>query len=184
MEALRVRAAANGDVVGVFGQALADHELSLAVPAVETGTMNRSASILIQAGFNSRLAAIKVVADTGATFTTGAELRARLRSPGLAAWSAQPEWSTSETRGMWLEFRSGIRAVRQSDLGATRLSWERTMVRRPRTAGNACWPLSSKWAATGAGAMGIRSACCSTRSIQIGAALCERKLLRMSPSSI
>lgn len=104
MEALRVRAAANGDVVGAFGQALADHELGLAVPAVETGTMNRSASILIQAGFNSRLAAIKVVADTGATFTTGAELRAWLRSPGLAAWSAQPEWPTSETRGMWLEF--------------------------------------------------------------------------------
>lgn len=104
MEALRVRAAANGDVVGVFGLALADHELGLAVPAVETGTMNRSASILIQAGFNSRLAAIKAVTDTGATFTTGAELRAWLRSPGLAAWSAQPNWPTAETRAMWLEF--------------------------------------------------------------------------------
>ena len=45
--------------------ALDDHELGLAVPAVETGTMNRSASILIQAGFNSRLAAIKAVTDTG-----------------------------------------------------------------------------------------------------------------------
>jgi hypothetical protein len=45
MEALRVRAAANGDVVGVFALALDDHELGLAVPAVETGTMNRSASI-------------------------------------------------------------------------------------------------------------------------------------------
>jgi hypothetical protein len=104
MEALRVRAAANGDVVGVFGMALEDHELGLAVPAVETGTMNRSASILIQAGFNSRLAAIKAVADTAATFTTGAELRAWLRSPGLAAWSAQPGWPTAETRAMWLEF--------------------------------------------------------------------------------
>nr|GLK21653.1 hypothetical protein GCM10017606_24800 [Microbacterium terregens] len=104
MEALRVRAAANGDVVGVFGLALADHELGLAVPAVETGTMNRSASILIQAGFNSRLAAIKAVVDTGATFTSGAELRTWLRSPGLAAWSAQPDWPSPETRAMWLEF--------------------------------------------------------------------------------
>lgn len=104
MEGLRVRAVANGDVVGVFGLALEDHELGLAVPAIETGTMNRSASILIQAGFNSRLAAIKAVNDMGATFTTVAELRAWLRSPGLAAWSAQPNWPTAETRTMWLEF--------------------------------------------------------------------------------
>jgi len=104
MEALRVRASANGDVVGIFGLALEDHELGLAVPAVETGTMNRSATILIQAGFNSRLAAIKAVNDTGATFTTGAELRAWLRSPELAAWSAQPNWPTAETRALWLEF--------------------------------------------------------------------------------
>ncbi|MGK3600636.1 DEAD/DEAH box helicase, partial [Escherichia coli] len=59
MEALRVRAAANGDTVGMPALALEDYELGLAVPAVETGTMNRSASILIQAGFNSRQAAIK-----------------------------------------------------------------------------------------------------------------------------
>ena len=104
MEALRVRAAANGDVIGPFDLALADHELGLAVPAVETGTMNRSASILIQAGFNLRLAAIKAVTSTAATFTTGAELRAWLRSPGVASWSTQPDWPTVETRAMWLEF--------------------------------------------------------------------------------
>lgn len=104
MEAIRVRAAANGDTVGIFDLALEDHELGLAVPAVETGTLNRSASILIQAGFNSRLAAIKAVTDTAAIFTTGAELRAWLRSPDLAAWSAQPNWPTAETRAIWLEF--------------------------------------------------------------------------------
>lgn len=74
MEALRVRAAANGDVVGVFSLALDDHELGLGVPAVETGTMNRSASILIEAGFNSRLAVIKVVEDTAATFRVSGKL--------------------------------------------------------------------------------------------------------------
>ena len=101
MEAVRVRAAANGDVVGEIELALDEYELGLAVPAVETGTMNRSASILIQAGFNSRLAAIKAVTDTGATFTTGRELRAWLDSDTVAAWSAQPDWPTAETKTMW-----------------------------------------------------------------------------------
>jgi superfamily II DNA/RNA helicase len=104
MEAIRVRAAANGDTVGVFDLALEDHELGLAVPAVETGTMNRSASILIQAGFNSRLAAIKAVTDTGATFQTGQELRLWLNSEFVATWDAQPDWPTMETKAMWIEF--------------------------------------------------------------------------------
>ncbi len=104
MEAIRVRAAANGDTVGVFDLPLEDHGLGLAVPAVETGTLNRSASILIQAGFNSRLAAIKAVTDTGATFTTGQELRRWLNSEAVAAWSALPNWPTLETKPIWMEF--------------------------------------------------------------------------------
>jgi superfamily II DNA/RNA helicase len=104
MEAIRVRAAANGDTVGIFELALEDYELGLAVPAVETGTLNRSASILIQAGFNSRLAAIKAVTDTGATFTTGQELRQWLNSEAVAAWSALPDWPTLVTKPIWLEF--------------------------------------------------------------------------------
>lgn len=104
MEAIRVRAAANGDTVGVFDLALEDHELGLAVPAVETGTLSRSASILIQAGFNSRLAATKAVTDVGATFTTGQELRQWLSSDVVAEWSALPDWPTAETKSIWLEF--------------------------------------------------------------------------------
>lgn len=106
MESIRVRAAANGDVIGGFR--VDDHELGLAVPAVETGTMVRSASLLIQAGFNSRLAAIKVVQDTGAAFTSGDELRAWLKTPALAQWSAMPDWPTAETKPMWLEFLYGF----------------------------------------------------------------------------
>ena len=102
MEAVRVRAAANGDTVGDF--LLEVHELGLPVPAVETGTLNRSASILIQAGFNSRLAAIKAVTDTGATFQTGQELRQWRNSDAVAAWTAQPDWPTAETKAMWTEF--------------------------------------------------------------------------------
>jgi superfamily II DNA/RNA helicase len=102
MEAIRVRAAANGDTIGDI--LLDDYEVGLAVPAVETGTLNHSASILIQAGFNSRIAAIKAVTDTGATFQTGQELRVWLNSQAVAAWSAQPNWPTAETRAMWTEF--------------------------------------------------------------------------------
>lgn len=106
MESIRVRASANNDMVGDFP--VEDHELGLAVPAVETGTLIRSASLLIQAGFNSRLAAIKVVQDTGANFACGDELRAWLRTPGVAGWSAQPDWPTAATKPMWLEFLYGF----------------------------------------------------------------------------
>ncbi|WP_287729339.1 DEAD/DEAH box helicase, partial [Burkholderia sp.] len=108
MEAIRVRAAANGDTVGVFNLPLENHELGVAVPAVETGTLNRSAAILIQAGFNSRLAAIKAVTDTGATFTTGQELRQWLRSDLVAALNARPDWPAAEMRAMWNEFALSI----------------------------------------------------------------------------
>lgn len=104
MEAIRVRAAANGDEVGDFGFLVEDYELGAAVPAVETGTLNRSASILIQAGFNSRLAAIKAVADTAATFATGHELAQWLSSEAVIAWSTLPDWPTAETKTIWMEF--------------------------------------------------------------------------------
>jgi len=105
MDAVRVRAGTNGDVVDdVLGLTLEDFELGLAVPANETGTMNRSASILIQAGFNSRLAAIKAVGDTAASFTTSQELKRWLGSRTVAVWSAKPDWPTPETRQIWIEF--------------------------------------------------------------------------------
>lgn len=102
MEAIRVRAAVNGDTVADLE--FEDFEFGLAVPAVETGTMNRSASILIQAGFSSRLAAIKAIADTAATFTTSQALRLWLDSEAVAMWSALPDWPTAETKAMRTEF--------------------------------------------------------------------------------
>lgn len=122
MEATRVRAAANGDTVGVFNLPLEDHELGLGVPAVETGTLNRSASILIQAGFNSRLAAIKAVTDTGATFQTGQELRHWLISEAVQAWSAQPDWPTAETQAMWTDFTQSF-TPRDNRTWADRRYW-------------------------------------------------------------
>lgn len=108
MEAIRVRGLANGDVIGPLGLALDDFDLSLAVPAVETGTMNRSASILIQAGFTSRLAAIKAVGDTGADFATLAQLQAWLDSDIVTAFSQLPDWPTPETASLWSTFRTGF----------------------------------------------------------------------------
>lgn len=102
MESIRVRAAANGDTIDDIP--VNDYELGLAVSAVETGTLNRSASLLMRAGFNSRLAAIKVVTDTGVELLSGSELGQWLRSEGVAAWSAQPDWPTAETKAMWNEF--------------------------------------------------------------------------------
>lgn len=87
-----------------MGLALEDYELGQAVPAVETGTMNRSASLLIQAGFNSRIAAIKAVTDMAATFTSGHELRLWLNSEAVAVWGALANWPTAETKAMWIEF--------------------------------------------------------------------------------
>ena len=120
MEAIRVRAAANGDTIGGF--LLDDYELGLAVLAVETGTLNRSASILIQAGFNSRLAAIKAVTDTGATFPTGQELRQWLNSEAVAARSSQPDWPTAETKAMWTEFVQSF-SPRENRTWADRRYW-------------------------------------------------------------
>lgn len=99
LEAVRVRAEANGDTVD--GLAIKEYELGLAVAAVETGTMNRSASILVQAGFTSRLAAIKAATDTKAAFNTGGELRSWLNSDAVTAWNEMPDWPTSETKMMW-----------------------------------------------------------------------------------
>jgi len=111
MEAIRVRAIANGDIVDDDGLTIEDYELDLAVAAVETGTLNRSASLLIQAGFNSRLAAIKVVADTGADFQSGRDLRRWLRSDLAIAWSEFADWPTPETHAMWIDFAKGVSPV-------------------------------------------------------------------------
>jgi superfamily II DNA/RNA helicase len=104
LEAIRVRAAANGDTVGDLDIPLDAFELGYAVPAIETGTLNMSAAILIQAGFNSRLAAIKAVTDTGATFVTGQGLRAWLLSEAVLVLSLQADWPTPDTRPIWTDF--------------------------------------------------------------------------------
>ena len=88
------------------GLTLDDFELRVAVPAVETGTLNRSAAILIQAGFASRLAAIKAVHDTEGSFQSAHELEAWLKSEKVELLSAAGEWPSAETAEMWHAFRA------------------------------------------------------------------------------
>lgn len=105
IESVRVRAEANGDTFdddGLF--TIDDFEVGLAVPAIETGTLNLSAATLMQAGFSSRLAAIKAVEDTNATFQNSQELKAWLDSDLVQALNEDENWPTPESRKLWIEF--------------------------------------------------------------------------------
>ncbi|HEY6874200.1 MAG TPA: DEAD/DEAH box helicase [Geobacteraceae bacterium] len=103
MEAVRVRALANGDVLE-NGIAMADLELGVAVAAVETGTLNLSAAVLLHAGFSSRIGAIASVRKTGADFTTMRQLRRWLKRDHIAALFDDAEWPTAQSHGLWQQF--------------------------------------------------------------------------------
>lgn len=102
MEAVRVRAQTHQDDIG--GLTIDDFEVGLSVPAVETGTLNPTAAILMQAGFTSRLAAIKAVADTEAEFSTAHELGAWLRSKTVKALTERDNWPTPASAPLWKTF--------------------------------------------------------------------------------
>jgi len=90
-----------------------DLELGMAVAAVETGTLNRSAAVLMHAGFSSRIAAIIAVTETGADFTTMGELRRWLRSDDVAGRLDAPEWPTAQSHGLWLQFAESLAPARR-----------------------------------------------------------------------
>ncbi|MBL3591772.1 MAG: hypothetical protein JMN24_18640 [gamma proteobacterium endosymbiont of Lamellibrachia anaximandri] len=106
MEAIKVRAQANDDQVGDFS--VDDFELSVAVPALETGTLNISAAVLMQSGFSSRIAAITAVESTDATFVDGASLKVWLASEQVNSLFAAGGWPTVETEPLWLDFVNKI----------------------------------------------------------------------------
>ncbi len=112
MEAVRVRAIANGEVLE-GGTMMEDIELGVAVAAVETGTLNRSAAVLMHAGFSSRIAAISAVSETGANFMTIGNLRRWLRSENIAGRMDDPEWPTAQSHGLWLQFVESLTPARR-----------------------------------------------------------------------
>jgi hypothetical protein len=105
IEAIKVRAQANVDVIG-DGLTIDDYETDLLVPAIENGTLNRSAALLMQAGFNSRKAAIRAVETTNAEFTNGRQLKAWLKSGEVFDLAIALDWPTPETSNLWWEFVS------------------------------------------------------------------------------
>ena len=102
MEAVRVRAQANYDDIG--GTTIDSYEVRLAVPAIETGTLNQSATMLMQAGFTSRLAAIKAVMDTEAGFSSSYELVEWLRSELVTRLTEEGNWPTQASAPLWKTF--------------------------------------------------------------------------------
>lgn len=107
MEAVRVRGLAHNDTLE-GGFSMDDVELGVAVSAVEAGSLNISAAMLMRAGFSSRLAAIHAVTETGAEFGSMSDLRAWLRSEEVASRRSDPEWPTSATHTLWVQFIEGL----------------------------------------------------------------------------
>jgi superfamily II DNA/RNA helicase len=105
MEAVRVRALAHSDPIGDF--TIDAFELGYAVAAVETGTLNRSAALLIRSGFASRLAAIKATTDLKAKLETPSDLRKWLRTTEVRQAGIDEGWPTPETHRLWVEYISG-----------------------------------------------------------------------------
>lgn len=106
VDAVRVRAIANGDIVDAdSGDLTVDgFETGLIVPCLETGTLNPCAARLMQSGFTSRLGAIRAVTDTNADFADPHQLKEWLRSPDVVILSEDQSWPTPESHRLWLAF--------------------------------------------------------------------------------
>lgn len=103
MEAVRVRAEVSADP---FAETLSltDYPRAHPVAALETGTLNVSAAILIQAGFSSRLGAIAAVTQTNADFNSVADLNTWLSTAEIHEYTQLPSWPTVESHDLWEEF--------------------------------------------------------------------------------
>ena len=106
VDAVRVRALANHDIIGdeTMGLTVDNFETGLVVPCLETGTLNPVAARLMQAGFTSRLGAIRAVTETRADFASGQQLKEWLRSPEVLILSEDEKWPTPESHRRWLAF--------------------------------------------------------------------------------
>ncbi|MFT7009156.1 MAG: hypothetical protein ACJAXJ_003704 [Colwellia sp.] len=105
LEALRVRAQANGDVI-YDGMTIDDFEVGLIVPAVENGSLNISAAMLMQAGFSSRLEAIHSINSTEASFSNCIGFKEWLSSERLTAYISVLDFMGANTAKLWKAFIS------------------------------------------------------------------------------
>ena len=116
IDAVRVRARANEDIFDADDVVLTidDFETGLVVPCIGTGTLNPSAARLIQAGFTSRMAAIKAVNDTNVAFTNTKQLKEWIESANVQALSRNEYWPTPESHHLWLAFLDQYAPVEES----------------------------------------------------------------------
>lgn len=121
LEAIRVRAQANEDVISE-SDTLENRELGLVVPAIENGTLNRSAALLMQAGFNSRQAAIEAVVSTNASFTNRRQFRTWLESDMVIELTHSLVWPTPETAKLWRSFWEHYQLARKNTWAPIRVS--------------------------------------------------------------
>jgi tetratricopeptide (TPR) repeat protein len=101
MEAVRVRQSAEADNTDW-------PNAGRAALALETGTPDYCAALLIQNGLASRVAALKAVAECPANFTDIRGMRQWVRSPRVAQKQANPNWPTPETTSLWDTFVAGL----------------------------------------------------------------------------
>ena len=101
---------------GIFDDGLSDEveRPRRACQAIETGTLNISASVLISAGLHIRSAAISAVTKSGADFEDESGLRDWLESEYIKEVTHDSTWPTSDTHEVWTAFINDIRAKRRS----------------------------------------------------------------------
>lgn len=122
MEAVRVRAAAHNSANLDPWSILVDQEQGFAVAAVEAGTLNRSAAVLMRAGLPTRSGAIQAVEQEDGRFETLPELHRWLNSERLRQRADDPAWPTLSTHELWTAF------INRSTASAT-TAWKHTVER-------------------------------------------------------
>jgi superfamily II DNA/RNA helicase len=83
-------------------------EPSYSAMAVETGTPSIEAAMLIHNGLASRVAAMKALADSPATFSKPDQMRNWLSSDSIQALQQSQDWPTPETNSIWQQFVSSF----------------------------------------------------------------------------
>jgi superfamily II DNA/RNA helicase len=105
LEAVRVRATAHDAPTGDLWMSPPDDH-GLAVAALETGTLNRPAALLIQAGFSSRTGALAAVTDAHGTFANLTELHHWIDSEDVQRRAEDIDWPTAASHDLWVSFIS------------------------------------------------------------------------------
>ena len=120
MEAVRVHGMAGG--AENWYELFDESDLRFAVAALETGTLNVAAAVLMKAGFGSRNAAVTAVADGEGNFEDLEGLVQWMRSDPIVELGRNRAWPTTETHELWHTFVGGLGPGRAE-------SWRKTEAR-------------------------------------------------------